>query len=219
MRTHRLEEYQVQLCILGGSIRLAVLGYAEGDRRGRRHIIGIERASVGGDTVYLAFQCAASAVALQPDLYRLYSGYAFFATAVAEQCDGPAERRGGDIGSDGGRSHARYFDEYTYAIGVDGGWGQLTAGDTRSDPAVGIAAWADLFGLLFYQAGCEDDTAADRAVVVGIYRKYNTRIVMKGIGVSQGIAIGRAWVLRPKRGHASGQLLPDEAAVEREIEI
>ena len=42
---------------------------------------------------------------------------------------------------------------------------------------------------------------------------------MKGIGVSQGIAIGRAWVLRPKRGHASGQLLPDEAAVEREIEI
>jgi phosphotransferase system enzyme I (PtsI) len=42
---------------------------------------------------------------------------------------------------------------------------------------------------------------------------------MKGIGVSQGIAIGRAWVLRPKRGHASGQLLADEAAVEREVEV
>jgi phosphotransferase system enzyme I (PtsI) len=42
---------------------------------------------------------------------------------------------------------------------------------------------------------------------------------MKGIGVSQGIAIGRAWVLRPKRGHASGQVLHDLAAVEREIEV
>ena len=42
---------------------------------------------------------------------------------------------------------------------------------------------------------------------------------MKGIGVSQGIAIGRAWVLRPKRGQPSGQLLKDEAAVEREIEV
>ena len=42
---------------------------------------------------------------------------------------------------------------------------------------------------------------------------------MKGIGVSQGIAIGRACVLRPKRGQPSGQLLKDEAAVEREIEV
>lgn len=42
---------------------------------------------------------------------------------------------------------------------------------------------------------------------------------MTGIGVSQGIAIGRAWVLRPKRGQPGGQLLKDDAAVEREIAV
>ena len=42
---------------------------------------------------------------------------------------------------------------------------------------------------------------------------------MKGVGVSQGIAIGRAWVLRPKRGQPGGQLLKDDAAVEREIAV
>ncbi len=42
---------------------------------------------------------------------------------------------------------------------------------------------------------------------------------MKGIGVSPGIAIGRAWVLRSKKERAGGVLLADETAVEREIEL
>ncbi len=42
---------------------------------------------------------------------------------------------------------------------------------------------------------------------------------MKGIGVSPGIAIGRAWVLRSKKARVSGVLLADEDAVEREIGI
>ena len=42
---------------------------------------------------------------------------------------------------------------------------------------------------------------------------------MKGIGVSPGIAIGRAWVLRPKQTRGSGLLLADETAVERETAL
>lgn len=42
---------------------------------------------------------------------------------------------------------------------------------------------------------------------------------MKGIGVSPGIAIGRAWVLRSKKERAGGVLLADDKAVEREIEL
>lgn len=42
---------------------------------------------------------------------------------------------------------------------------------------------------------------------------------MKGIGVSPGIAIGRAWVLRSKKERAGGVMLADEAAVEREIDL
>ena len=42
---------------------------------------------------------------------------------------------------------------------------------------------------------------------------------MKGIGVSPGIAIGRAWVLRSKKERAGGVLLADNKAVEREIEL
>jgi phosphotransferase system enzyme I (PtsI) len=42
---------------------------------------------------------------------------------------------------------------------------------------------------------------------------------MKGIGVSPGIAIGRAWLLRSKKERAGGVLLADEAAIEREIEV
>ena len=42
---------------------------------------------------------------------------------------------------------------------------------------------------------------------------------MKGIGVSPGIAIGRAWVLRPKQTRGSGILLADEIAVERETAL
>jgi phosphoenolpyruvate-protein phosphotransferase (PTS system enzyme I) len=42
---------------------------------------------------------------------------------------------------------------------------------------------------------------------------------MKGIGVSPGIAIGRAWVLRSKKERASGILLADAAAIEREISV
>lgn len=42
---------------------------------------------------------------------------------------------------------------------------------------------------------------------------------MKGIGVSPGIAIGRAWVLRAGVTRVNGMLLTDEAAVEQEIEV
>ena len=42
---------------------------------------------------------------------------------------------------------------------------------------------------------------------------------MKGIGVSPGIAIGRAWVLSSKKERASGILLVDAAAIEREIGV
>ena len=42
---------------------------------------------------------------------------------------------------------------------------------------------------------------------------------MKGIGVSPGIAIGRAWVLRSKKERAGGVLLADDKAVEREIDL
>ena len=42
---------------------------------------------------------------------------------------------------------------------------------------------------------------------------------MKGIGVSPGIAIGRAWVLRPQKAGVSGVLLADVTAVEREIPL
>lgn len=42
---------------------------------------------------------------------------------------------------------------------------------------------------------------------------------MKGIGVSPGIAIGRAWVLRSGSERVSGVLLADEAAVEREVGV
>ena len=42
---------------------------------------------------------------------------------------------------------------------------------------------------------------------------------MKGIGVSPGIAIGRAWVLRSKKERAGSVLLADDKAVEREIDL
>ena len=42
---------------------------------------------------------------------------------------------------------------------------------------------------------------------------------MKGIGVSPGIAIGRAWMLRSKKERVSGILLADAAAIEREISL
>jgi phosphotransferase system enzyme I (PtsI) len=42
---------------------------------------------------------------------------------------------------------------------------------------------------------------------------------MKGIGVSPGIAIGRAWVLRAGATRVNGTLLADEDAVEREIGV
>ena len=42
---------------------------------------------------------------------------------------------------------------------------------------------------------------------------------MNGIGVSPGIAIGRAYLLRPQKQQVSGLLLADAAGVGRETEL
>lgn len=55
------------------------------------------------------------------------------------------------------------------------------------------------------------------AARVWIFRQFIS-LVMKGIGVSSGICIGRAYVLRHRKETASGTVLADQQAVEDEVQ-